>query len=404
MKKIKIAFLAPEFIPTWGGVGIYSYNLIKELAKYDELEIHLITPKRGKDYNKEEILSRFDKKIFIHNLTQAKDTFFYNLKFQLALFFKFHELNKRYGFDIVHSAGLVHMPDIFLKIFNKINCPSVVTVHTTLDSQSKKSGKKSTIKSGLFGAPVEFLTKVSYPYIKLMEKIYICKETNFICVSEYITKSIPETKNNLVINNGINTSDFFKKNIRSSEEFVSIKRSKVPVILYSGRLLYLKGLYTYIEAIKKVLETRKALFVFAGAGDIHKWKNLMKDVSKENYCFLGSVDHNMMPYLYSISDCFVLPSLTESFPLTVLEAMASKLPVIASNVGGIPEIIDNRKTGILVEPENIKMLAASIIEILDDKNYAKSLGEAAQIKAAKFFDAELMAKKTKELYYELIGK
>ncbi|MGB9680803.1 MAG: glycosyltransferase, partial [Minisyncoccia bacterium] len=72
-------------------------------------------------------------------------------------------------------------------------------------------------------------------------------------------------------------------------------------------------------------------------------------------------DHESMPFLYKSCDLFVLPSIIEGFPLSVLEAMASGLLTIASNVGGISEIIEDSKTGFLVQPKNYKNIA-SVIE------------------------------------------
>ena len=82
---MKIAFLAPEFLPAWGGVGTYSAELVKGLCSYDDLDIHVITPKRGVDYKLSKIEKYFDGKITFHNISTANDSFFYNLKFQLRV-------------------------------------------------------------------------------------------------------------------------------------------------------------------------------------------------------------------------------------------------------------------------------------------------------------------------------
>jgi glycosyltransferase involved in cell wall biosynthesis len=76
---MRIAILAPEFIPTWGGVGIYTVELVKGLSSYKDLEIHVITPKRGEKYSTKDVLKQLGnpKNVFIHNVSTAKDTFVY---------------------------------------------------------------------------------------------------------------------------------------------------------------------------------------------------------------------------------------------------------------------------------------------------------------------------------------
>jgi glycosyltransferase involved in cell wall biosynthesis len=83
---MKVAILAPEFIPTWGGVGIYTVELVKELASYKDMDVHVITPCRN-DVGEKEVLKELGKpkNVHIHQISTANDTFFYNFKFQVAL-------------------------------------------------------------------------------------------------------------------------------------------------------------------------------------------------------------------------------------------------------------------------------------------------------------------------------
>lgn len=100
-------------------------------------------------------------------------------------------------------------------------------------------------------------------------------------------------------------------------------------------------------------------------------------------------------------DIFVLPSLWEGLGLVLLEAMACKKPVVASNIDAIPEIVDNGKTGFLVSPKDTKALAEAIIKILQDSNLLKSLGDAGYHRAISEFSINKMVTKTTEVYEEL---
>ena len=399
---MKIAFLAPEFLPTWGGVGTYSAELVKGLCSYDDLDIHVITPKRGEDYDASKIEKYFDDKITIHNISTAKGGFIYNLKFQFSILRNFNKLHNEHKFDLVHSANLVHMPDIFLK-FKKLDIPSVTTVHSTLKSQSHVLGERSLKKRDGKKTRTEKLTSLFYPYIKVMESFYLKKTENIITVSQWV-KQFVEGKNEnckfAVINNGVDVKRFSKKS-KKSKEFSFLDKIDKPIVLFCGRLLALKGLSTLIESIKK-LKGEDIFFLFTGPGDVENWEKQLEGVPKKNYKFLDYVPHQKIHHLYAKSDLFVLPSFTESFPLTILEAMASGLPVIASKVGGVPEIIDHNKNGLLVEPGNSEQLAESILRVLKDKKLSKKLSKNARDRVKKNFTLDIMTKRTKEVYDNIL--
>ena len=406
---LKLAFLAPEFLPTWGGVGIYSVELIKNLCQNKDIEIHVITPKRGPNYNPSKILKFFNNKITLHNISKANDDFFYNLNFQLSVLKNFQKLNKRYKFDIVHSANLVHMPDIYLK-FKKLKIPSVTTVHTTLKSQSHVNGQIKLKKSYCKKTIVEKLTCLYYPFIKFLERIYLRRTTNLITVSNWIKGFVNENNNSQnirVIHNGVDVNRFSpENNISNENKFKFLDDVNKPIILYCGRLLALKGLKTLIDSMKEILKKEDAYFVFAGSGNIKMWDKLLKlnNIPKKNYRFLGYVEYEKIHHLYSKADIFVLPSFTESCPLTVLEAMSNGLPVIATKVGGTAEIIRNNEDGILIEAANVNALTKNILKLLNNSTLRKRISNNARRKVKKRFNTKVMAMKTKKFYEDILSK
>jgi glycosyltransferase involved in cell wall biosynthesis len=389
---MRIAYLAPEFLPTWGGVGTYSSELVRNISKEDE--VHVITPCRGKGYDKEAILAYFDHRIKIHNISYADDGFFYNFKFQLALLRRFGQLHKRYKFDLVHSANLVHMPDLYLKLFGP-KIPSITTVHSTLQSQAMINGK---LFGGRKTTGVEGLTKLSYPLLSVLQDFYMSRTQNYIAVSDYIKGSIKKGRVKM-IHNGIDTKRFSRM---KDGRFHHLRSKKVPLILFSGRLISIKGLDTLIRSMRIVLSREKAFFVFAGSGDIRHWKKMLRGVPEQSYRFLGYVKYEDMHELYSASDIFVLPSYTESLPLTLLEAMSCRNAVIASDVGGVKEIIDHDIDGLLVKPGDARMLADSILAMIRQKKDILRLSNNARKKVERMFDSSEMAEKTREFYHEVV--
>lgn len=406
MKMLRVAFLAPEFLPALGGVGTYSVELVKNLSKNKDIEVHVITPSRGKDYDKAKVMEHFGNRVNIHNISAANDSFLYNIGFQLAVLRNFNKLNEKYNFDLVHSANLVHMPDIFLK-FGKLNIPSVTTVHTTLKSQSHAGGSIRLEGAGK-KSMVERMTALTYPYISMMEKKYLRETDNLITVSSWVKGFIRDdkgSKNIEVIPNGVDT-ERFRPSTGSKEvlDFEGINNGGRPIVLYCGRLMALKGLKTLIGGMKKVLDEHDAYFVFAGPGDSRPWEEMIKaqGISREDYSFLGHISHEKIPLLYQKSDIFVLPSFTESCPITIIEAMACGLPVIASDVGGVSEIIAQGKDGMLIEPGNPDQLADSILLLLKDDWLRNNLAKEARAKAEERFSSEKMAESTIAYYNKVL--
>ncbi|HCJ66850.1 MAG TPA: glycosyltransferase family 1 protein, partial [Elusimicrobia bacterium] len=107
--------------------------------------------------------------------------------------------------------------------------------------------------------------------------------------------------------------------------------------------------------------------------------------------------------LLSISNIFFLPSREESFPQVILEAMALEKPVVATRVGGIPEIITSGENGIIVEPGNPKALAEAIIWMFENPGKAEEMGKKGKEKVEKYFTIAKMIKETEKIYEKLIS-
>lgn len=120
----------------------------------------------------------------------------------------------------------------------------------------------------------------------------------------------------------------------------------------------------------------------------------------DRVCFLGTRDD--VPDLLRGFDLFVLPSLTEGLPLTVIEAMASGLPVVATNVGGVPELVRHGETGLLVRPGSPDELADAIARLLEDPGLCHRMGRLGQRIAVGQFDLKLMARRHAHLYRALM--
>lgn len=386
---MKIAMITPEFL-SWGGIGSYTMQLAKHLPP--EFEMHLIC------LGGNECSCNID----VHSLGESKDTFFCNGQFQYRLWRSFRKLQDENKFDLIH-ANHAQMPDILMKLWHN-NMPSITTVHSTIGSQ--RLGTKNS------AAPVERLEKSErmtyalFPILSATEKFYLKRSPNLIFVSEYIrawcVDRVGVGIGAEVIPNGIDTNVFSHQEYDKAIEHFPQLDGIENIVLFSGRMIALKGIETAILAKKELDE--KTCFVFAGNGDASKWISYAHSIglSDKDCLFLGPVSYEEMPYLYSLASAFILPSFSESFPLTILEAMSCGVPVIASDIGGVPEIVQNEKDAILINAGDSKELSNAISRILIDNNFVNNIKINARNKILDKFNVETMAKNTANAYIKAI--
>ena len=402
---MKVAYFAPEFYPPWGGVGTYSMNLAREIGSYKDIEFHVFTPKRGKDWSEEKVLKLFDNKIKLHVISEANDQFFYNFKFQYALWKKFKEYNQKYNYDLVHAANLVHMPDIWLRIAND-KTPAVATAQTTIMGQVK--GFLQSNRNFFKMSQSEKMSLLGLPVIRFLEIQYLAKSKHIISASGKFVEELREQgyKNDVdVIHNGIDVSLFDRSKIQAPEKkFPWLKDINDPIVLYAGRIITQKGIEVLIRSMVKVLEKNKNVhFVFAGPGDIPGFYKLMEqyNIPKNKWTYAGTIPNNELPVLHKAADIFVLPSFYENFSLSLLEAMAMKTASIATDVGATSELVDN-KNAILIKAGDSDVLAEKILFLLENPAKRRKIAELGRKTVFSNFSSKAMTKKTVAVYKKIL--
>ena len=172
-----------------------------------------------------------------------------------------------------------------------------------------------------------------------------------------------------------------------------------PTILYLGDLSRIKGVDVLIQAIAKlrsILPNMKLHLV--GSGYMNDFQLLAKKKGIEGYVvFHGWAADSMVPRYYKSADICVFPSRYEPFGIVILEAMASGIPIIASNTGGIREIISNGKDGILFKPGDADALSKAILALYQDLDLRKKISQAA-LKTVTEYSWENIAERYVSLY------
>jgi len=225
-------------------------------------------------------------------------------------------------------------------------------------------------------------------------KVTLKKAKKIICSSDFIRFDFLKdyTKKTITITPGVDINRFKHKIVNSKNKILFVGGLK-EAEKYKG----LEYLLSAVNIIKKNIKDVKLTVV--GEGDyIIYYKKLCKDLEIErNVEFKGRLIDRKLVEQYQKSNVSVLPSLSESFGIVLLEAMACKKPVIGSNVGGIPYVIDNEQNGLLVPPKDPQALADAIIKILTNPQLAKEMGEEGYEKVMKNFTWEKQINTTKEL-------
>ncbi len=268
-------------------------------------------------------------------------------------------LLNRLKVDILH----VHHVPLFKGVANGVRLSRVkgvvVTEHANF-SISKNPKLQSACRK--IAGSVDFFTVVSDNLKK-----YFVEELNI--PEQYIR----------VIGNGIDTERFTLEKPKGKLLEIQALYKKKKILLNVGRFAEAKDHITLLSAVKKVVQKRDDLaLVLVGDGELRPViEQKIRELDLGNHvCLLGS--RSDVDQLMADADIFVLSSKREGLPMVVMEAMASGLPVVATNVGGISEVVRDDINGTLVPPQNADLLAEAITNILEHPQKADDMGKSAR--------------------------
>jgi glycosyltransferase involved in cell wall biosynthesis len=196
-----------------------------------------------------------------------------------------------------------------------------------------------------------------------------------------------------VIPNGLDLEDFQPRDRQTARAKYGIPpEAKAVLFVAESAAERRKGLKTLLEALRGLENTENLLFVAIGGGMTEKGSaGRFKTVD-----FVG--DEAALSFLYSAADLFVVPSLQDNLPNTAVEALACGVPTIGSNVGGLPEIVRDGKTGFLVPPEDSHALGKAINTVLRNPELPALMARESRRVALQEYDVRLQAKRYAELY------
>ena len=317
---------------------------------------------------------------------------------------------------LVRRINIIKDFKAFIDIWRIIKKNNPFIVHT----HSSKAGLLGRLAAKLAGVPIIVHTPHGHIFFgyfgPFKTKIFILLERLASRITDRIVALTNREKEDhvrlriaiedkfVIIHSGIDLKKFKELLFNEKQNFK--KELGVPqnslIVGTVGRLEPVKGPEFLIEASKYIiLKHPDTYFIFAGDG--HLKKNLEKKASelgiKKNIIFLGWRDD--VAKIISIYDIFVLPSLNEGMGRVLVEAMALKKPIVASDIGGIPDLVAHGKNGFLVPPKDPKELANYIQILLEDGERREKMGIAGK-EMAENFSKEKMVERINKLYKELM--
>jgi len=232
-----------------------------------------------------------------------------------------------------------------------------------------------------------------------------------ICCSDYMISHVKyafglPTDKLVMVPNGVNTHIYENVNVDYKSFRSKFALPEEKIVLFVGRLVYEKGIHVLINAVPKILSKVDAKFIIVGSGYMkEQLLNIVRSMGLEHkVLFEGFMEEATLLQLQKCADVSVVPSLFEPFGIVALEAMAAQSPVVASDTGGLSEIIEHDVTGVKVYPNNPDSLAWGITKVLQDDNYAKNLRENAYKRVREKYDWEKIALQTKRFYEDVLGE
>jgi len=293
--------------------------------------------------------------------------------------------------------------------------PAIVHTHTS------KAGILGRCAAKLAGVPTIVHTPHGHVFyghfgplasrsFLLVEKLLAFITDRMIALTEseredYITFAVSNPNKIITIHSGVEVDHYMNVEVNVEEKKKTLGLDpKVLVVGTVGWLLPIKGPMYLLRAMERVwLSHPEIQLVFVGKGDLEN--ELRKKASQigvnKRVKFLGWRDD--IPEIMHILDVFVLPSLNEGMGRVLIEAMAAGRPIIASNVGGIPDLVIQGENGLLVPAKDIKALAEGIEYLLENQSERIEMGEKGR-KMATNYGVNSMVEKIDRLYLELLGR
>lgn len=384
---MKICIVTQQFKNIYSGVGLHANILANYLHKNGH-SITLVVPENQKpsSYQQFSIKAVKTKEIFNN---QAR---WFSLSFSFSKAIK--ELEKSMSFDIIHFT------DARESFLCKSKSALIGNINDTYSADLGSIGYYRKYYQ-------DWLPRWGYYYlVHNLEKRCLSKMDYVIANSQFTYKTIrARYPQNIKLAICYKSVDKNRYSNVLNEKLSKKQSSKKPIILFVGGNMQRKGVHTLIEAAPEVVQHYPDVeFIIVGKDKaIKRLKEKCEKLKlSASFSFPGWCSQDEILNLHRKATLFVMPSLTEALGVAILEAMASGIPVIGTNVGGIPEIVRNGENGTLVPVNSPKDLSSAIIQLLANDQIQEKYRFAA-LETVEKFSIETMMNCTLNIYQEALN-
>jgi glycosyltransferase involved in cell wall biosynthesis len=282
--------------------------------------------------------------------------------------------------DIVHGQG-TERDCAISAVFSGF--PNVLTIHGNMRSVAKANA----------APPLSFLWCAAR-----LEAFVLPRTHGIVCITNYTRRLVePFAVKTWVAPNAVDEG-FFEINARPAGH-------GTPALLCVGNVLRHKNQNTLIRALDSLAEQRPFHLVFLGQAEkSHPYgSEFFQLLESRPWCrYEGFATRSQLKQHFQTASALVLPTLEDNCPMVVLEAMAAGVPVLASSIGGVPDLIEPEKTGLFCDPQNPDSFREGVTRLLDDRDFAGRLAANAKTEAQRRFHPQAIARRHLEIYREVL--
>ena len=320
----------------------------------------------------------------------------------------------------IHSQAKKNkVPSMIISCSSKLDISAVMKIRGFIKKEGIQILHAHGYKSNIYGLIASKLARVpiivtnhlwtgetrAVRFYEWLDRLIINNMNHIVSVSPLIMEElkalhIKDERKSLILN-GIDTEYFNPSGVRKGMRD-DLKVNGDLVIGTVGRLCRQKGQAYLIKAFKELCELDGHIkLIIAGDGDLkEQLVDEVKELKLEDKVIFVGTQKDMVS-LYNSLDIFVLPSLTEGLPMVMLEAMSMKLPVVATRVGGIPDVIQKNEA-ILVSPQEVGELKDAVLRLMHNPLLRKEMGEMARARVVSDFSLDAFGKKYIGIYEKVI--
>lgn len=373
--------------PTYGGSGVVGTELGIELAARGH-EVHFIAYQQPIRLNTQE-----QPQIFFHEVTVSQYPLFEYPPYDLALATRMAEVAEIYGLDILHVHYAIP------------HSVSALLARQMLAAQTNGKARKLPFVTTLHGTDIT-IVGADRSYLPVT-RYSIEQSDGVTAISNYLkqrTLQEFDIRNPIeVIYNFVNC-DTYHRDANATERRSEFAGKDERILVHLSNFRPVKRICDVIEIFDRVQKQVPSRLLLMGDGPERsraEWLVSQKKL-RDKVEFLGKVDR--VSEKLSIADLMLMPSEMESFGLAALEAMACEVPTIATNVGGVPEVIEHGRSGFLAEVGDVATMAKDAISILSDEKRLREMGMLARWEAQSRFCASKIIPEYERFYERVLER